>query len=276
MNSKNLVGLKFNKLLVMDSLYRCKSNYIHWKCLCDCGNEKIVCGNQLTQFKYKSCGCSRYKYEMNQSAFDTINEESAYWIGFWMADGCVSSKSAYCAIELQSKDSGHLLRFQNFLESNCPVKYAFRPDGRNTCLFNFSSKKIKQSMLNYNVIPNKSKLATVPLSLCLNRHFWRGMIDGDGSIGCYTINKGKVNEIKNRWNIMLCGTEDICNGFLNFVKQSFNTKANCKKSKRKNVWKVVFQHKMASELIDILYSKANVSLYRKLEIAKVCINERRC
>lgn len=276
MNSKNLVGLKFNKLLVLDSVHRCNSNYIHWKCLCECGNEKIVCGNQLTQNKYKSCGCSRYKYKMNQCAFDTITEESAYWIGFWMADGSISNKSSHCSIELQTKDTGHLFRFQYFLESNCPIKYTSRPDGRSTCLFSFSSKKIKDDMIKNNVIPNKSKLAKVPLTLCLNRHFWRGMIDGDGSIGCYTINKGKPNEIKDRWNIILCGTESICNGFLNFAKQNFKTKAKSKKSKRKNVWKIVFQHKMASKLIEILYSHSNISLHRKLEIAKVCINECRC
>jgi hypothetical protein len=50
-------GLRFEKLLVIE---RCGSNSRGeklWKCLCDCGNEKIVKSHNLKIGRTKSCGC---------------------------------------------------------------------------------------------------------------------------------------------------------------------------------------------------------------------------
>lgn len=61
---RDLKGLKFNKLLVLEkaneSTYA-KNNYkgIHWRCICDCGNEKIVKSSHLITSNVKSCGCAR-------------------------------------------------------------------------------------------------------------------------------------------------------------------------------------------------------------------------
>ena len=53
---KNIVGLKFNKLSVIE-YSGIKNNYAIWKCLCDCGNEVLVTGSNLICGKVKSCCC---------------------------------------------------------------------------------------------------------------------------------------------------------------------------------------------------------------------------
>ena len=56
--TKNLVGQRFGKLVVMEMLdERNKYGKIAYKCKCDCGNETIVLGNSLTTNHTLSCGC---------------------------------------------------------------------------------------------------------------------------------------------------------------------------------------------------------------------------
>lgn len=59
MRANNLTGQKFGKLT---ALYRYgysdgKKKRITWMCRCDCGNEKVVIGEDLISGGTKSCGC---------------------------------------------------------------------------------------------------------------------------------------------------------------------------------------------------------------------------
>lgn len=57
-NKKNLIGQKFNRLLVISEEPRVsKQDGVKWKCLCDCGNQSIVRSDKLTLNLTKSCGC---------------------------------------------------------------------------------------------------------------------------------------------------------------------------------------------------------------------------
>ena len=59
----NLVGKKFNKLLVLEYAgyrFNNKNKVVHqWKCKCDCGNECIVDGKGIKYGSRISCGCVR-------------------------------------------------------------------------------------------------------------------------------------------------------------------------------------------------------------------------
>jgi len=59
---KNLIGKKFGKLLVIKKMNNNKYRQHMWLCLCECGKEKIVRGNNLKSRVTKSCGCSRTKH----------------------------------------------------------------------------------------------------------------------------------------------------------------------------------------------------------------------
>lgn len=55
---KNLVGKKFGKLTVIGpSESRTNDGHAMWRCLCDCGNERLVSSQYLVSGKTKSCGC---------------------------------------------------------------------------------------------------------------------------------------------------------------------------------------------------------------------------
>lgn len=62
----NLIGQKFGLLTVLEQA-ESQGGKTRWKCLCDCGNEKIVRGIHLTSGNTKSCGCYRGKQINNES-----------------------------------------------------------------------------------------------------------------------------------------------------------------------------------------------------------------
>lgn len=52
----DLTGQQFTRLKVVNKAYK-KGNEWYWNCICDCGNECIVCGTNLRYGRTKSCGC---------------------------------------------------------------------------------------------------------------------------------------------------------------------------------------------------------------------------
>lgn len=83
--SKDLVGQKFGKLLVLEVLEgRSKTGHKLYKCLCDCGNEIVLQTNQLTTHHTSSCGCLLSYYNM--------------YIKQWLTENKIKYKSEYTVI----------------------------------------------------------------------------------------------------------------------------------------------------------------------------------
>lgn len=53
----NLVGQKFNRLLVVERTDQRKRKNIVWQCLCDCGTICYKISSDLVNNRIKSCGC---------------------------------------------------------------------------------------------------------------------------------------------------------------------------------------------------------------------------
>lgn len=61
-NKNNLIGNRYGKLVVI-SQAPSKNKRTYWLCKCDCGNEVIKCGRDLSQGDSNSCGCLHSKGE---------------------------------------------------------------------------------------------------------------------------------------------------------------------------------------------------------------------
>lgn len=72
---KNLIGQKFNRLLVLKLDHRGK--VIYWLCRCDCGVEKFIRNDCLLNGTTKSCGC----YSKENSGKQSIGEKNWLWKG---------------------------------------------------------------------------------------------------------------------------------------------------------------------------------------------------
>jgi 5-methylcytosine-specific restriction endonuclease McrA len=66
---KSLVGQRFGRLIAIErDDKQTKGGTYFYKCVCDCGEVKIINGNSLRRGLTKSCGC--LKIEMNMKQYD--------------------------------------------------------------------------------------------------------------------------------------------------------------------------------------------------------------
>lgn len=56
MKLRDLTGKKFGSLTALETCGR-MHGHVAWRCVCDCGNEKVVSMNHLVKGAVRSCGC---------------------------------------------------------------------------------------------------------------------------------------------------------------------------------------------------------------------------
>jgi hypothetical protein len=214
----------------------------------------------------RSMSESKRKHVLDDAAFDVIDQESAYWIGFLMADGCVSKRagsSAVISLSLAEIDRGHVEKFRDFLGATNPINVHTKTDhsGRkfNSCRLGVVSEKLAVRLSEFGVVPRKSLTAKVA-HLEMDRDFWRGVIDGDGSI---FVKNGRNPEIA------LGGSEQLMIQFKEFASSIVGpiTK-KIHRRKGSNFWLICFQNSKALAIIEVLYKGCSIALDRKFEVAE--------
>lgn len=165
------------------------------------------------------------KYSVNEDFFNDPKTLNSYWAGFIAADGCLRGPNLYhLSVCLSTKDLCHIKLFKEDLKYSGPVYFGsiikknnpkFKKEIYYSCGITVCSKKIYQSLLNYNIIPKKSLVLLPPkLNLLNSLSFIKGLIDGDGSIGISS----------NRLYLNLDGTKEICEWVSNIFDQLFPPK----------------------------------------------------
>jgi transposase len=201
------------------------------------------------------------KYDLNVSYFNKIDsEQKAYWLGFITADGGIVNSRL--TIKLATKDKSHLEKFVAELETDQPI-FDTISDRKGTLTASsyicISSKLIVNDLKKYGIIPNKSlREVYYNCSSDLQRHYLRGLFDGDGSIG----------KVKYGWLTTMCGSNGLINEFKNHLVEKLNVKPQ-KLRCQKNLWYLSFGKKNDVKLIlNYLYGNSNISLDRKLNLYK--------
>lgn len=84
-NFKDLTGKKFGRLVVINYSYT-KARKSYW--LCECGNKKIIMGNDLRQNKINSCGCLKRELTIKRSYKHGMSHKKFYRIWVRMKERC--------------------------------------------------------------------------------------------------------------------------------------------------------------------------------------------
>lgn len=56
---RDIAGQRFGRLLVIERAGKTTFGEATWRCVCDCGQERVVPGGDLRRGKRQSCGCQR-------------------------------------------------------------------------------------------------------------------------------------------------------------------------------------------------------------------------
>ena len=210
----------------------------------------------------------------NPNVFDEITEYSAYWVGFLMADGCMHEKRCngqqVLSLALQDKDKYHVERFLQFIECNATLT-AVRSKGKkgqellsHNCAV--TSQPLVDALRKYGLCERKSYHAVASSRIEFNRHFWRGVIDGDGCL--MATKKVRSGARGAEPCLSLVGTRPLLRQFRNFVRRLIPTcNPTVRRASRGVAWVTSVCSSHAKALMAILYDNSNVSLDRKKAIA---------
>jgi hypothetical protein len=221
-------------------------------------------GNGIHKALDKGIIFGKTKYTLDESVFDIITQKSAYWSGFLMTDGNISygkTGNARIALVLAKIDYSHLEKFRDFLKCTNLIRQKKKKYLGAIVIqyyLRFTSKHIAEILIAYGIVPRKSLVARV-IGLEDDRHFWRGVFDGDG----YFKNKdGKDGD-----RMVLTGSNDLCAQFGEFIKKNIpGSRVTIKKIREYS--KLYIYSDTARAVAKLLYSDCEIALKRKMVKAR--------
>lgn len=228
--------------------------------------------NILRRYKIpiRSARKAKQIYSYNEEFFSSIDsEEKAYWLGFILADGCVSIRDKYKKdLSVGLKDKGHLQKFILSIYGDNKIRtYSYKKKEYES--ISIRCQKLCDDLIQLGVTPRKSMTVKVPIiPENLYRHFWRGVVDGDGSLGIY-INKKRYNH--KSFAISLVGNKNIIHGFIEFIRKNIAVILPCYPDRRIFVTKTT--NEKAIKIIKLLYENATMFMDRKYQLANRMIKE---
>lgn len=209
------------------------------KTLKEIGEELSICSNRLSKWmKEQGVTVKRSGGKPNKRVtfFETIDtEEKAYWLGFLYADGCVCESkkngrvsSLRLEVGLSSIDKAHLLKFLKHLGYNKKIESkSTKLNGvtHHSCRITITDTEMCRDLIKLGCTPRKSLTTTFPteeqVPKSLQKHFIRGYVDGDGSIG-FKHAKYKDKTYRRPF-LTILGTKDFIKGLLKETNWKKNT-----------------------------------------------------
>lgn len=107
---------------------------------------------------------------------------------------------------------------------------------------------------------DKTNNATIPNNDYSEIDFWRGVIDGDGSLGVTKDNRPFIS--------LTTKSEQLKNFYCDFLYRRFDIVKNVKRNKRDNIYNILVFGRKAIEIAKLLYTSSKSELYIKRKYQK--------
>lgn len=221
------------------------------------------------------------RYEINERYFHIIDSPAkAYWLGFICADGSIVTRKgrpSHLGIGLQLADKRHLEKFRDALGSTAPVtvrRIRSSPHGRVIhrwmCNYSVSSKQMLMDLIRRGVTPHKTKRISIPRGIPRKyiRDFWRGVIDGDGTVRKTPILTDGIRY--EYWGVHLYGSWNMVRQFCSYARSICETRA--RPHQNRGIFATSIIGHQAPILLRELYRGASIALERKLIVARRAMN----
>lgn len=224
--------------------------------------KKFGCSRETVRRRLNSLGVKmrpsrqyQFKYDIRTEAFSSINdEESAYWLGFMFADGYVTKDRRTFGMNLAMVDQGHLNAFRSWLGYSGPLLRANKKFPQS--VLKITRPVIAESLIAHGCVPQKTGITQPPIGVPadLNRHFIRGLFDGDGSLSIGFRRGGP------RLSISILGDIEILNWIVEMYPGNF---AKPRKTSA-NIYLISMDGACKPEgFLDWIYRDSHVRLDRK-------------
>jgi DNA-binding CsgD family transcriptional regulator len=198
----------------------------------------------------RSCSEAFRKYSLNQDYFEKIDtEDKAYWLGFLYADGHINKRNDII-LGLSSTDRNHLYKLAANLESDIPIGFSKNGAVSRLALRSF---KMVQDLMKIGMGFNKTYRFYIKINPDLEKHFWRGVVDGDGSIF--------RNKERNRLGFSLVGNKETIESFSKFIYHTIGIFLEVRP--HKSIYQCGTNGIYAFLIADLLYKDSRFYLDRK-------------
>lgn len=213
------------------------------------------------------------QYKINENYFDKIDTPNkAYILGFLWADGCNFPKRSTISMTLEEKDRQDLDRIRCEIGSERPLEfidysnkhdfgYTYKNQYR-LLLFSSHMCKVLEAI---GMVPNKSLIVDFPiLSNELNRHFIRGLFDGDGSV-CRTQYRNRQSY---QHTLTITSTLMVCEKLVDIIENTLGINCHIYDASNHNGVTKVFNisgKNQIKKFMDWIYDGADLKLQRKYD-----------
>lgn len=214
--------------------------------------QKFIQSKKWSKKKNLDNPTNKRKFSLNDNFFSQESPVMAYWLGFIAADGYCRSSTNEVGIGLARADREHLEKFKKDIEAQSPIKDYTNNLGYENSKIAITSKKIREDLCKYGIIPQKTFTLQFPTNL--NKKYWvdfiRGYFDGDGCIS-YLKNQHAL-----RWQI--CGViKDFLQQIIDFLYEEYDVPKVkvLQQTRNRNHTYYYFQYstKATERIFDILY-----------------------
>lgn len=202
-------------------------------------------------------------------------EDFEYFCGLILADGHMRKHTRNrgdVQIELRESDNNILYDIQNRLNIKSNIYSRKRRSNFSNC-FKTNVLTICNhdfcEFLNENGIPyGKKDNTTMPNQFANSPDFWRGFVDGDGSLG-----KTKNNRC---FLSLVIKNEDIKYNFTNLINKITGRVKKVRRNKRDDIYNISLFCELAQDMVKFLnYESCSLSLNRKKDLAAEVLSWKR-
>lgn len=202
------------------------------------------------------------KSRYNINAFDSISNESAYWLGILMSDGCLYKGDTRHMVILSLCDYEIVEGFKNFMcVKDIPkIKKSIHPiSGKEIYTLGLCNRHLFYRLTKLGCGQNKTFSLEWPQ--IEEKYLWafiRGFFDGDGSIS--------LNRSINQWKVSIgCASKSFIDSFCEFVAKHnllFSTDIRTLKSGH-GFYNIQFFSASLRKIYEYLYKDNGPKLLRK-------------